>query len=74
MPTMIRAPRVHARLASKIVDDLKRQSIPVDTLLKEAGIRRADLGDPDSRVSYASVIALMERAARLERRCHITGR
>jgi AraC-like DNA-binding protein len=33
--------------------------------LKEAGIRRADLGDPDSRVSYASVIALMERAATL---------
>ena len=53
MPTMIRAPRVHARLASKIVDDLKRQNFPVDALLKEAGIRRADLGDPDSRVSYA---------------------
>ena len=34
-------------------------------LLKEAGIRRADLGDPDSRVSYAAVIALMERAATL---------
>jgi AraC-like DNA-binding protein len=65
MPTTIRVPRVHARLASKIVDDLKRQSIPVDTLLKEAGIRRADLGDPDSRVSYAGVIRLMERAAAL---------
>ena len=62
---MIRAPRIHARLASKIVDDLKRQNFPVDDLLKEAGIRRADLGDPDSRVSYASVIALMERAATL---------
>ena len=33
--------------------------------MKEAGIRRADLGDPDSRVSYAAVIALMERAATL---------
>ena len=62
---MIRAPRVHARLASKIVDDLKRQNFPVDDLLKEAGIRRADLGDPDSRVSYAAVIRLMERAATL---------
>ena len=62
---MIKAPRVHARLASKIVDDLKRQNFPVDALLKEAGIRRADLGDPDLGVSYASVIALMERAAAL---------
>jgi hypothetical protein len=31
--------------------------------VEEAGIRRADLGDPDLRVSYAAVIALMERAA-----------
>ena len=51
MPTTIKAPRIHARLASKIVDDLKRQNLPVDDLLKEAGIRRADLGDPDSPVS-----------------------
>ena len=60
---MIKAPRVHARLAFKILNDLKRQNFSVDAALKEAGIRRADLGDPDSRVSYACVIALMERAA-----------
>lgn len=65
MPTYIKAPRVHARLASKILDDLRRQNFPVDALLKEAGIRRGDLKDPDSAVSYTSVIALMERAATL---------
>ena len=57
--------KVHARLPAKIVDDLKRQQIPFDDLLKEAGIRRVDLRDPDSRVSYAAVVSLMERAAAL---------
>jgi AraC-like DNA-binding protein len=65
MPTPIRVPRIHARLASKIVNDLKRRHIPTDDLLKEVGIRRTDLGDPDSGVSYAAVIRLMERAAAL---------
>ena len=62
---MNRALKIHARLPAKIVDDLKRQHIPFDGLLKEAGIRRADLRDPDSRVSYAAVVSLMERAATL---------
>src|SRR5262245_48235576 len=62
---MNRALKVHARLPAKIVDDLKRQHIAFDGLLKEAGLRRADLQDPDSRVSYAAVVSLMERAAAL---------
>jgi AraC-like DNA-binding protein len=62
---MNRALKIHARLPAKIVDDLKSQQIPFDGLLKEAGIRRGDLRDPDSRVSYAAVVSLMERAATL---------
>lgn len=62
---MNRALKIHARLPIKIIDDLKRQRIPFDGLLKEAGLRRADLRDPDSRVSYAAAVALMERAAAL---------
>jgi len=62
---MNRALKIHARLPGKIVDDLKRQHIPFDGLLKDAGLRRADLQDPDSRVNYAAVLTLMERAAAL---------
>jgi AraC-like DNA-binding protein len=65
MLAMNRALKIHARLPAKIVDDLKRQHIPFDGLLKEAGLRRASLKDPDSRVSYAAVVSLMERAATL---------
>jgi AraC-like DNA-binding protein len=57
--------KIHARPASKIVADLSRRRIPVDGLLKEAGLRRADLQDPDARVPYSAVVSLMERAAAL---------
>ncbi len=57
--------KIHARPAAKIVADLSRRRIPADGLLKEAGLRRADLQDLDSRIPYAAVVALMERAAAL---------
>jgi AraC-like DNA-binding protein len=57
--------RIAARPAKFVVDDLRRRRIATDKLLAEVGLRRADLADPETRVPYASVLALIERAARL---------
>src|SRR4051812_14297946 len=62
---MSRFSKIHARLPAKIVDDLKTRNIPIAGLLKNADLCPASLRDPDSRVSYAAVVSLMERAAAL---------
>ena len=60
---MAKAPRIDARMARFVVEDLRRRRIAVDELLKEVGLRRSDLASPEGRLPYAPVIHLMERAA-----------
>jgi AraC-like DNA-binding protein len=55
--------KIEARLATRVVGDLRRRGIKPDGLLKEAGLKRADVLDPENRIPYASVLALVERAA-----------
>jgi hypothetical protein len=47
----------------RIVKDLRQHGANGDDLLKEVGLRRADVSDPDNRIPYAAVLALIERAA-----------
>ena len=60
---MSQAHKIEARLATRVVRDLRRRGIKPDGLLKEAGLRPADVLDPDNRIPYAAVLALVERAA-----------
>jgi len=55
--------KIEARLATNVMSDLRRHGVNADSLLKEVGLRRADVSDPDNRIPYAAVIALIERAA-----------
>jgi AraC-like DNA-binding protein len=55
--------KIEARLATRVVADLRRHGVNADALLKEVGLRRADVSEPDNRIPYAAVIALIERAA-----------
>ena len=60
---MGRVLKIAARPASFIVAELRRRGIDPVPLLKEVGLARADLADPDGRVPYAAVLGLAERAA-----------
>jgi AraC-like DNA-binding protein len=61
MPTLH---KMDARLARRVVEDLKRQSgRAADGLLVEVGLRPSDVTDPETRVPYAAVLQLIERAA-----------
>jgi len=62
---MPKALTIEARVAKYVVDDLQRRHLPIDGVLKEVGLRRSDLADSESRLPYASVIGLIERAATL---------
>ena len=55
--------KIDARLATRVVGDLRQRGINPDSLLKEVGLRRADVSDPDNRIPYAATLALIERAA-----------
>ena len=55
--------KIDARLAIRVVSDLHRHGVNADSFLKDVGLRRADVSDEDNRISYAAVIALIERAA-----------
>lgn len=57
--------KIEARLACRVVEDLRQQRAHVDALLKEVGLRRSDVGDPEARIPYAAVLGLIERAATL---------
>jgi len=60
---MSQSHRIDARLATRVIGDLHRLGVDTDGLLKEVGLRRADVLDPDNRIPYAAALALVERAA-----------
>jgi hypothetical protein len=60
---MSKSHRIEARLATKVISDLRRHGVNADGLVKEVGLRRADVADPDARIPYAAVLGLIERAA-----------
>ena len=55
--------KIASRPAAFIVEELRRRGVDPGPLLKEVGLARADLADPDGRVPYAAVLGLAERAA-----------
>ncbi len=55
--------KIEARIAIKVVDDLRQHGVNADSLLKEVGLKRADISDPATRIRYAAVLGLIERAA-----------
>ena len=60
---MSQSHRIDARLATRVVSDLRRHGVNPDSLLKEVGLNRADVADPDNRIPYVAVLGLAERAA-----------
>jgi AraC-like DNA-binding protein len=60
---MAKPDKIDARLATRVVSDLRRHGVNADSLLKEVGLRRADVSDEGNRISYAAVLGLIERAA-----------
>jgi hypothetical protein len=54
-----------ARVANFVIDDLRRRRLPIDGLLKQVGLRRADLANPEYRLPHVLVLRLIERAASL---------
>ena len=65
LPTMANVPKIHARTAGYIVDDLRRRRLAVDKLLKEVGLGKADLSNPENRLPQTAAFHMMERAAGL---------
>ena len=55
--------KINARLAGRVCDDLRRHGVTGDELLRDVGLKRADIADPEARVPYVAVIGLIERAA-----------
>src|SRR5262245_5449502 len=55
--------KVNARLAGRVCDDLRRHGVAADDLLREVGLRRADIADPEARVPSVALIGLIEWAA-----------
>lgn len=55
--------KIEARIAIKVVHDLRQHGVNADSLLKEVGLKRADISDPATRIPYAAVLGLIERAA-----------
>jgi AraC-like DNA-binding protein len=62
---MDKVPKIHARMACFIVEDLRRRRFDVDALLKEVGLQKADLSSPENRLPQPAVLNLIERAASL---------
>ena len=62
---MTRIHKIDARLACLVVEELRRRRQSTDSVLKEVGLRRTDVTDPETRIPYASVVGLIERAATL---------
>jgi AraC-like DNA-binding protein len=60
---MAKMAKIAARPAIVIINELRRRGLPTDDLLKQVALRRADLADPESRIPYAAVLGLIERAA-----------
>jgi hypothetical protein len=62
---MAKVPKIQARAAVFVVDDLRRRRIPIDGLLKEVGLQKTDLASPETPLPQAVVLNLIERAASL---------
>jgi len=62
---MAKVPTIPARMARSIADDLRRRRLPIDGLLKEVGLRKADLVEPETPLPQTAVLQLLESAARL---------
>ena len=60
---MAKIPKIAARPAIFIVNELRRRRLPTDDLLKEVGLRRTDVADPEARIPYSAVLGLIEHAA-----------
>jgi AraC-like DNA-binding protein len=60
---MPRSLKIAARTATFIAADLRRRGLAPDALLAKAGLRRADIADPETRVPYPAVLRLIEHAA-----------
>jgi hypothetical protein len=56
---------IEARWATYIMDDLRRAGHRLDGPLKEVGLSRADVANPEARIVYASYMGLIEHAALL---------
>jgi len=53
---MSKSHKIDARLAIKVISDLRQHGVNTDSLLKEVGLRRADVSDEDNRIPYAAVL------------------
>jgi len=62
---MAKVPKTDARMARFVLEDLRRRRIPVDGLLKQVGLRKIDLANPEDRLPLASMLWLIEHAASL---------
>src|SRR5215471_2382324 len=62
---MPRTHKIDARLACLVIEEFCRRRVPFDNVLEEVGLRRVDVADPETRIPYASVLGLIERAATL---------
>src|SRR5690242_13312 len=59
----IKVLKIAARAATFVAADLHRRGIAVEPVLQAAGMRPADIADPDARVPYDALLRLIERAA-----------
>jgi AraC-like DNA-binding protein len=62
---MSRVHKIEARLACRVIDELRRHKLPVNDVLKEAQLGRADVAEPEVHIPFVSVLRLVERAAGL---------
>ena len=60
---MPKVPKLAARSARFIAEDLRRRGVAADPVLQAAGLRRSDIDDPERPVPYVALLRLIERAA-----------
>src|SRR4030095_6995407 len=60
---IVRGRMIEARWAMYIAKDLRLAGYAVDGPLKESGLKRADIADPENRIDYDAYRRLIERAA-----------
>src|SRR5215510_12060169 len=60
---MAKVPKIQARMACFVADDLRRRRLAIDGMLKEVGLQKSDLSSPENLLPQAPVLNLIERAA-----------
>src|SRR5258708_35926486 len=60
---MAKSHSIESRVSIMVVDDVQKRVVNADGLVKEVGLRRADVSDTDNRIPYSATLALIERAA-----------